>query len=310
MLRYVIRRLLQLVIAFFGTTLLVYALMFAVQTDPVQALAGDRPVGAAERAYLTAHYHLNEHGVGGFFIRYGYYISHLLRGDLGETLSGRPVSAILAEAWPYTLKLTGIALFFMLAIGVTAGVLAGIRRGGVFDRITLLLTLVVLGVPAFVIGFLGQYLLGVKWAVFPVANQGNLYSLILPGFVLSLLSLATAMRLTGTSVAENMRAEHVRTAIAKGLPPSRVVVVHVLRNALIPVITFIGVELGVLMASALVVERIFNIPGVGFNLYRAIRTEDGPTVVGLVSVLVLVFLVVNLLVDLAYAALDPRIRYA
>ncbi len=309
MVRYIVRRLLQMVVTFFGTTLIVYALMFAAQTDPVQALAGDRPVSQATRTYLTQRYHLDKHGVTGFLYRYWDYLSHLLRGDLGQTLGGRPISQILAEAWPYTLKLSAIAILFVIAFGVSAGVVAGIRRGGVFDNATLVLTLVVIGIPIFVLGFLGQYLFGVQWGVFPVTNQNNLYSLILPGLLLSSVSLATALRLTSASVAENLRADYVRTAKSKGLARRRVIGVHVLRNSLIPIVTFIGVELGSLMAGAIVIERIFNIPGVGFNLYKAINTEDGPTVVAIVSVLVVVFLVVNLFVDLLYAVLDPRIRY-
>jgi oligopeptide transport system permease protein len=308
-LRYVIRRLLQMVLAFFGTTLIVYALMFAAQTDPIQALIGERPVSQATRDYLTQRYHLDKHGLSGFLYRYWDYVSHLLRGDLGQTLGGRSIGQIMAQAWPYTVKLSAIAILFVVAFGITAGVVAGIRRGGLFDHATLALTLVVIGIPVFVLGFLGQYLLAVKWGIFPVNNQNNLYSLILPGLVLSSLSLATALRLTSASVAENLRAEYVRTAKAKGLSPRRVVGVHVLRNSLIPIVTFIGVELGNLMAGAIVIERIFNIPGIGFNLYKAVNTEDGPTVVGIVSVLVLIFLAVNLIVDLLYAVLDPRIRY-
>jgi oligopeptide transport system permease protein len=308
-LRYVIRRLLQMVLTFFGTTLIVYALMFAAQTDPIQALVGERPVSQATREYLTRRYHLDKHGFGGFLYRYWDYISHLLRGDLGQTLGGRSIAQVLGQAWPYTLKLSGIAILFVIVFGVTAGILAGIRRGGFFDHLTLILTLVVIGIPVFVLGFLGQYVLGVKWGLFPVNNQNNLYSLILPGLVLSSLSLATTLRLTSASVSENLRADYVRTARSKGLAPRRVIGVHVLRNSLIPVITFVGVELGNLMAGAIVTERIFNIPGVGFNLYKAINTEDGPTVVGIVSTLVVIFLVVNLVVDLLYAVLDPRIRY-
>jgi peptide/nickel transport system permease protein/oligopeptide transport system permease protein len=301
--RYIIRRLLQMVLTFFGTTLIVYALMFAAQTDPVQALAGDRPVGQATRDYLTQRYHLDKHGLSGFLYRYWDYVSHLLRGDLGETLGGRSIGRILAEAWPHTLKLAGLAILFVIVFGVGAGVVAGVRRGGLFDRATLALTLVVIGVPVFVLGFVARYLFAVRWHVLPTS------SLVLPALVLSSLSLATALRLTSTSVAENLRAEYVRTARSKGLDQRRVVGVHVLRNSLIPVVTLIGVELGNLMAGAIVTERIFNIPGVGFNLYKAVHTEDGPTVVGIVSVLVVIFLVVNLAVDLLYAVLDPRIRY-
>jgi len=132
---------------------------------------------------------------------------------------------------------------------------------------------------------------------------------LLPALVLGTAVVATELRVTRSSVAENLRADYVRTAKAKGLKPSRVIGVHVLRNSLIPVITLIGVDLGVLMSGAIVTEGVFNIPGVGFNLFRGIRTEDGPLVVGFVSVLVIVFLFVNLIVDLLYAALDPRIRY-
>jgi peptide/nickel transport system permease protein/oligopeptide transport system permease protein len=301
--RYIIRRLLQMVLTFFGTTLIVYALMFAAQTDPIQALAGDRPVGQATRDYLTQRYHLDKHGLAGFLYRYWDYLSHLLRGDLGQTLGGRSIGQILAQAWPHTLKLSALAIVFVVVFGVGAGVLAGVRRGGLFDRATLAFTLIVIGIPVFVLGFLVQYLFAVRWRILPTS------SLILPALVLSSLSLATALRLTSTSVSENLHADYVRTARAKGLAPGRVIGVHVLRNSLIPVVTLIGVELGNLMAGAIVTERIFNIPGVGFNLYKAINTEDGPTVVGIVSVLVLVFLMVNLVVDLLYAVLDPRIRY-
>ena len=311
MFRYIVRRLLQMVLAFFGTTLIVYALMFAGQGDPIQALAGERPVTDAQRAYLTEKFHLDRTGVGGFFYRYFDYIANLLKGNLGESLTGRPIGDVLAQAWPVTMKLAAIAMVVAILVGVTAGVVAGIRRGSVFDNATLVLTLLVLGIPTIVLAPLAQYLLGVKWQIFPptAGAQPTLYALLLPGIVLGSLSLATALRLTRTSVAENLRADYVRTARSKGLPERRIVRVHVLRNSLIPVITFLGVELGALMSGAIITEGVFNIPGVGFNLYRAIRTEDGPLVVGIVSVLVLVYLVSNLVVDILYAVLDPRIRY-
>lgn len=198
-----------------------------------------------------------------------------------------------------------------VVIGVTAGVIAGIRRASIFDNSTLVLTLLVLGIPTIVLAPLAQFLLGVKWQLFPptAGAEPSLYALLLPGIVLGSLSLATALRLTRTSVAENLRADYVRTARSKGLVKRRIVSVHVLRNSLIPVITFLGVELGNLMSGAIITEGVFNIPGVGFNLFRGIRTEDGPLVVGIVSVLVVVYLVSNLVVDVLYAVLDPRIRY-
>ncbi|MBE1484976.1 ABC transporter permease [Plantactinospora soyae] len=311
MFRYIVRRLLQMVLAFFGTTLIVYALMFAGQGDPIQALAGERPVSEAQRAYLTEKFNLDHTGIGGFFYRYFDYIGNLLRGDLGDSLTGRKISDMLAQAWPVTMKLAVIGLLVAIVVGVTSGVIAGLRRGGIFDNATLALTLLVLGVPTIVLAPLAQYFLGVKLPLFPptAGSDPSLYALLLPGIVLGSLSLATALRLTRTSVAENLRSDYVRTAKAKGMTTRRIVSVHVLRNSLIPVITFLGVELGNLMSGAIITEGVFNIPGVGFNLFRGIRTEDGPLVVGLVSVLVVVFLVSNLVVDILYAVLDPRIRY-
>ncbi|MDG4789819.1 ABC transporter permease [Micromonospora sp. WMMD1102] len=311
MFRYIVRRLLQMVLAFFGTTLIVYALMFAGQGDPIQALAGERPVSAAQRAYLTEKFNLDQTGVGGFFYRYFDYVGNLLRGDLGDSLTGRDIGDMLAQAWPVTVKLALIGLLVAILVGVTAGVIAGLRRGGIFDNATLALTLLVLGIPTIVLAPLAQYFLGVKLPIFPptAGADPSLHALLLPGIVLGSLSLATALRLTRTSVAENLRSDYVRTARAKGLPVRRIVTVHVLRNSLIPVITFLGVELGNLMSGAIITEGVFNIPGVGFNLFRGIRTEDGPLVVGLVSVLVVVYLVSNLVVDVLYAVLDPRIRY-
>ncbi|WKU08362.1 ABC transporter permease [Micromonospora sp. HUAS LYJ1] len=311
MFRFVLRRLLQMVLAFFGTTLIVYALMFAGQGDPIQALAGERPVTPAQRAYLTEKFHLDRTGVGGFLYRYLDYLKNLVKGDLGQSLTGRSIGDILAAAWPVTVKLALIAMAVTILFGVTAGVLAGIRRASLFDNATLVLTLLVLGIPTIVLAPLAQYLLGVRWPVFPptAGADPDLYALLLPGIVLGSLSLATALRLTRTSVAENLRADYVRTARAKGLARRRIIGVHVLRNSLIPVITFLGVELGNLMSGAIITEGVFNIPGVGFNLFRGIRTEDGPLVVGIVSVLVVVYLVANLVVDVLYAVLDPRIRY-
>lgn len=310
MFRYIMRRLLQMVFAFFGTTVLVYAMMFAAQGDPIQALAGEKPVSASQRAVLTQRYHLDKHGFGGFMYRYWDYVSRLLHGDFGQTLTGRPIGEVLTEAWPFTIKLALMAITIVVVFGIVAGVIAGIRRGGIFDNVTLILTLVVIGIPVFVLGQIGQYLFGAKWQLFPVTgNDGTLYSLVLPAMVLGLLSLATALRLTRTSVAENLRSDYVRTAKAKGLRTRRVVGVHVLRNSLIPVVTYLGITIGDLMAGAIVTERIFNVPGIGFNIAKGIQTEDGPLVVGIVSLLVIVYLMSNLLVDVLYAVLDPRIRY-
>ncbi|MDY7090929.1 MAG: ABC transporter permease [Actinomycetota bacterium] len=307
MFRYIVRRLLQMVVTFFGATFVVYALLFAYVDDPYQVLVGDRPVSDIQRATLEARFHLGD----GFFTQYWHYLKGLLTGDLGESMTGRPIGDMLAQAWPVTIKLALLSIVIAAVIAVGAGVLSGIRRGGAFDTVTLVLTLVVLAMPIVVLAPMAQLVLGIQLGWFPVTSgrDAGLYELLLPALVLGSLVIATELRVTRSSVAENLRADYVRTARAKGLAPKRVIGVHVLRNSMIPVITLIGVDIGVLMSGAIVTEGVFNIPGVGFNLFRAIRSEDGPLVVGFVSVLVIVFLVINLIVDLLYAALDPRIRY-
>jgi oligopeptide transport system permease protein len=307
MFRYIVRRLLQMVLTFFGATFIVYALMFANQTDPIQALAGERPITDAQRQVLTERYHLDEP----FIKQYWYYMKALLTGDFGTSLTNRSISEMMAQAWPVTLRLATLAIVIAATVAILAGVISGIRRGGAFDNITLLLTLIVLALPIVVLAPLAQLVFGIQLGWFPptAGRDASLYELLLPALVLGSLVLATELRVTRSSVAENLRADYVRTARAKGLRRQRVIGVHVLRNSLIPVITLIGVDIGNLMSGAIVTEGVFNIPGVGFNLFRGINTEDGPLVVGFVSVLVIVFLVVNLIVDLLYAALDPRIRY-
>jgi len=305
--RYILRRLLQMVGTFFGATLIVFALMFSIADDPIRALAGEKPLNPSQRAQLTAQYHLDRP----FLVQYGYYMRGLLTGNLGRTLAGRPIADVLAESWPRTIILSLMSLVVVIVLGVGGGLLAGLRRGGWFDQASLAVTLVVIGTPVFVLGTVFQAVFAVQlgWFRPSYAPELGLQTYILPAIVLGSLSLATAMRLTRTSVAENLKADYVRTANAKGLTRVRIVGVHVLRNSLIPVVTFLGTELGGLMGGAIVTEGIFNIPGVGGRIFQGVRLEDGPLVVTIVSILIVVYLTTTLVVDVLYAVLDPRIRY-
>jgi ABC-type dipeptide/oligopeptide/nickel transport system permease component len=306
MFRYLVRRLLQMILVFVATTLVVYALMYASAVDPVQALAGERPIDPAQKARLIKEYGLDQP----FFVRYWNYLTDLLRGDFGQSLTGRSINEIIAESLPVSAQLAVIAILTTILIGVTAGIVAAMRRGGIFDNSTLVFTLIIIGIPVVVLAPVAQLLFTIKLPWFPTtAREGTLYSYLLPGIILGALSVATAMRLTRASFTENARSDYVRTARSKGLPKRRIVGVHILRNSLIPIVTFLGIELGALMAGAIVTEGVFNVNGVGFQLARALRTEDAPLVVGLVSVLVIIFLLANLIVDILYAVLDPRIRY-
>jgi len=305
--RYVLRRLLQLIPVFIGTTFLIYYLVWAVPGDPFVGKCGERPCPASYVQYMTEKFNLDKPVI----VQYATYMKDLLQGDFGQTFGGRSINDLIMTAYPNTIKLALMALFIEAVIGLTAGVLTGLRRNGFLDNLVLVSTLFLIALPIFVLGFVLQKWLGVDLGIVKptVSNPPTFGELILPGFVLGSASMAYIARLARTSIAENRRSDYVRTAIAKGLPMKRVVGIHLLRNSLIPVVTYLGTDLGALMGGAIVTEGIFNINGIGREVYRAIVTKEGATVVSITVILVIVYLLANLLVDLLYAALDPRIRY-
>lgn len=305
--RFVLRRLLQMVPVLIGTTFLIYVAVFALPGDPIRALGGDKPMPPSVYEALRHHYHLDEP----LITQYGRYLLGLARGDFGETLNGQSVASLMATGWTVTVQLALTAWIFELVVGIALGVLAGLRKGGIIDSLVLSGTTFVIAIPAFVLAYSAQLIFGLKLGWFPTAgtDDGWPYSYLLPGVILGSLSLAYIARLTRTSLVENMRADYVRTALAKGLPRRRIILRHTLRNSLIPVVTYLGVDLGNLLAGAIVIEGIFNLPGIGQQIFQAVQIKDGPTVVGISTFLVLIFLLANLVVDILYGALDPRIRY-
>ncbi|AWS44926.1 ABC transporter permease [Streptosporangium sp. 'caverna'] len=306
--RYTIQRLLQAVPVFFATTFLIYAMVFALPGDPIVALAGDKPLSPELLNTLRERFHLNDP----LIVQYGRYMLNAVQGDLGQTFTGQPVSELLQGRWAVTAQLAVTAWIFELVVGIGLGVIAGLRRGGIADTAVLAGTTFVIAVPVFVVGYTAQILLGLNLSLFPTAgvDEGWPVSYLLPGMVLGSFGLAYVARLTRTSLIENVRADYVRTARAKGLRRRRVIGRHALRNSLIPVVTFLGVDFGNLMAGAIVTEGIFNLPGIGQQVFQSIQLQEGPVVVGIVTMLVMIFIVVNLLVDLLYGVLDPRIRRA
>jgi oligopeptide transport system permease protein len=305
--RYFLRRLLQMLPVLIGTTFIIYALVFALPGDPIRLLAGDKPLSPEVYAALRHRYHMDDP----LIVQYGKYLFGLFRGDFGETVNGQDVGSLIGQTWKVTAQLALTAWVFELIVGVGLGVWAGLRRGGVIDTLVLGATTLAIAIPVFVLGYSAQLLLGVKLGWFPTAgtDDGWPMSYLLPGVVLGSVYLAYVARLTRTSLVENLRADYVRTAIAKGLPRRRVIVRHTLRNSLIPVVTYLGTQVGELMAGSIILEGIFNLPGVGQQVFLAIQVKEGPIVVGVVTFLVLVYLVANLIVDLLYGVLDPRIRY-
>ena len=304
---YVGKRVLQAIPVVLGATLLIYAMLFLRPGDPIAGLFGERQVSDAVRAQLEQQYNLDQP----FIVQWLLFLKGALPLDFGTSFTGRPVIDLVAEAFPVTIRLALLALLIETILGIAAGFYAGLRKGKIFDSTMLVVSLLVIAGPIFVFGFLLQLIFGVKlqWTT-PTVTGTGFGDLLLPAFVLGLVSFAYILRLTRTSVAENLSADHVRTARAKGLTEGAVSRRHVLRNSLIPVVTFLGADLGTLMAGAIVTEGIFNVPGVGNLAFRAINRGESPTVVSVVTIMVLVYVLTSLLVDLIYAALDPRIRYA
>ncbi|MBO0608426.1 ABC transporter permease [Myceligenerans salitolerans] len=308
MLWYIGRRLLQVIPVFLGATLLIYGMVFLRPGDPVAALGGERGLPEAVQDQIREQFHLNDP----FFVQYLYFLKGIFTFDLGPDFSGRPVAETIANAFPVTFQLALMALAIETIFGIGFGLIAGMRKGKFFDSTVLVWTLLLIAVPTFVLGFVAQIVFGVQLGWFPVTagRDPDFESLLMPAMVLAGTSMAYILRLTRTSVAENLTADHVRTARAKGLSRSQVTNRHVLRNSLIPVVTFIGADLGNLMAGSIVTEGIFNINGVGGTLFESIIRGENVTVVAIATILVLVYIAANLLVDLLYAVLDPRIRYA
>jgi oligopeptide transport system permease protein len=290
-----------------GSTLLIFALVYLMPGDPIAAMFGDKPPAPAVEAAIRAKYNFDQP----FIMQYLLFMKGFFTGNLGQNFAGQSVTSILARVYPTTVKLALMAFAFEAIFGVLIGTISGMRKGKFFDSTFLVLSLLLIAMPTFVFGFIMQIVLGMNLRLLP-ATAGpspGFLQLLMPAIVLGGVSLAYVIRLTRSTVAENAQADFVTTAKAKGLSKSRLTIVHILRNSLIPVVTYLGADLGALMAGAIVTERVFNVDGVGNQLYQSILRGEAPVVVSLVTLLILVFVISNLLVDVLYAVLDPRIRY-
>jgi len=307
MLRYIGRRLLQTIPVFFGATFLIFRCASLGPAPPAPPRGGARGLSESAAAQIRAQYNLDKP----FWMQYLLYLKGVFTLDFGKAFNGQPVIDLIAGAFPVTIRLALYAMAIETILGITLGVIAGVKRGGWFDSTVLVLSLALISVPTFVLGFVLQFFLGVKlgWLPTTASNSVTFESLTMPAMVLGGVSLAYVIRLTRQSVSQNVSADYVRTARAKGLPGGVVMTRHILRNSLIPVATFLGGDLGALMGGAIITEGIFNIHGVGGTLWNAIIKGEPQTVVSVTTVLVLVYIIANLLVDLLYAVLDPRIRY-
>jgi oligopeptide transport system permease protein len=307
MARYVIRRLLQMLLVLFGASVILFACLYIVPGDPIQTQQGEgRQLDQATRALLEKRYGLDKPLPN----QYVSYVNRLAHGDMGESFTfRRPVNDILGEKLGNTLKLGLAAIAVQVGLGLLAGIVAAVSRYSFLDILVTLSTTVAIGIPTFVIGLAFQQVFAINLGWLPLqGTRGGWTALILPAVTLASVDTALVARLMRGTMLEVLRADYIRTATAKGLSKPVVIFKHALRNSIIPVLTYLGITFGTMLGGALITETIFNWDGIGLALVNAVRSQDNPVVLGVVTYGVAVFVLVNLLVDLSYAVLDPRIR--
>jgi peptide/nickel transport system permease protein len=246
------------------------------------------------------------------YVQYWRYIRQLAQGDLGTSYRyRRSVNSILAEHYPNSIKLAFAAIIIEIIIGIFAGIVSAVKKYSFWDALVTISTTIAVCVPVYWLGMIMQVIFGLKLGWLPMSGigDGSISYYILPSLTLASVSTAFVARMTRSSMLEVMANDYITTAYAKGLSPLKVIGKHALKNALIPVVTLIGMDLGTLMGGAILTETVFNWPGVGRTIYLAILQRDAPVVIGGTIILVVIFVVMNLIVDIIYAWLDPRIRY-
>jgi ABC-type dipeptide/oligopeptide/nickel transport system permease component len=303
MLRYVLRRLLLAIPTLAGVLVVTFLLLYVAPGDPVSEMVGER-ADAETIARLRKELRLDDP----LPVQFGHYIGNVVRGDLGTSyITGRPIARDLAERFPKTLQLAGAAMLLAVVLGVSIGVLASTRPGGWIDRLSLGLTYVGISFPVYWVGLLLILLFAVTLRWLPPSGYGGPEYLVLPALALGMRSIAFLARMTRSSMLETLSSDFVRTARAKGLAWRAVVVRHALRAALIPIITVVGLDFGSYLTGSILTETIFSWPGIGRYVVNAISRRDLPAIQGAVLFLSGVFVLVNLVTDLAYAKADPRV---
>jgi len=302
---YLARRLLLVLPVVLGVVTLVFLLIHLIPGDPVEIMLGESAL-PADRDALREALGLDRP----ILEQYGTFLWGLCRGDLGVSLQQRrPVTALIREHYPATLELTLAAMLISLLIALPAGILSGTRQYSVWDHSTMFLALLGVSMPNFWLGPLLIWVFSIQLGWFPVSGKGGLAHLLLPALTLGASMAAIVARMTRSSVLEVLREDYVMTARAKGLSEARIILKHVLRNAMLPVLTVVGLQFGALLAGSIITETIFSWPGLGTLMVKAIQTRDYPVVQGCVLVIALSYVLVNLFTDLLYGVIDPRIRY-
>jgi len=318
--RYILRRVLQFIPVFFGVTVLLFTIRAIVPGNLINMIAGERALPEATKQIIIERNHLDEP----LYVQYGYYMSDLLQGDFGHSyMKGRDVIDIFAEKFPYTARLAVGAICVEIVAGLFVGIISAIKKYSFIDMLLTLSTSLLVSMPVFWLGMILQSIFGIwlksitggalslpiSGAGGPISAYPTFMHYILPSITLASVSMAVTARIMRSQLLEVMNQDYIRTAYAKGLSKRDVIVKHALKNAMIPVITFIGIDFGTMMAGAILTESVFSWPGVGREIYLAIISRDWPIVLGGVVIIVIIVMVINLLIDISYALFDPRIRY-
>ena len=306
MLYYIAKRILQIIPVVIGITILLFVLLYVIPEDPAQLMLEK---GATPQALQNLREKIGTDKP--VYVQYWRYVKQLSKGDLGDSYRyRRPVNTILAEHYPNSIKLAVAAIIIETIIGLIAGIISAVRKYSFLDVLVTISTTILVCIPVYWLGMLLQIGLGLKLGWLPMSGMGDgsIKYYILPAITLAAVSTAFVARITRSTMLDVMSNDYIRTAYAKGLSNNSVIYKHALKNALIPIITYIGIDLGTLMGGAILTETIFAWPGVGRTIYLAILQRDAPVVIGGTIVLVLIFVFINLIVDIIYAFLDPRIR--
>src|SRR5215207_7221563 len=332
MLRFVVRRLLQLIPILFGLSILLFAWLRLLPGGPASALLGER--ATPERvAAINRAYGLDQP----IWVQYWRYLQRVIRFDFGESITdGRPVTQVLLDQFPGTVELTIAALLFATVVGIPLGYFAARRHGGALDGVSVVGSLIGITIPVFFLAFLLKYVFAVRLGWLPPSGRQDvridathitnffvldgfltreldaswdaMTHLILPGIALGTIPLAIIVRITRAAVLDVVNEDYVRTAEAKGLTTAVIRRRHILRNAMLPVTTTIGLQLGLLLSGAILTERVFAFPGIGSEIVSAITNKDYAVLQGVILLVAVLYVLINLVVDLLYGVLDPRVR--
>jgi peptide/nickel transport system permease protein len=310
MVKFALQRLASAIPVLLGVSVLVFAMLHLAPGDPVRILlriSGEQSSISPEQYEAVRRQYGFDQPLP---VQYVTYLSRAVQGDLGQSLvRSRPVAELIANELPFTIQLALAALLFAIALGITLGVLAAVNRGGWLDTLSMLGATFGVAMPNFWFGLLAILLFAVWLGWFPASGVGGIEFLVLPAVTLGIASAAAIARLTRSSLVESLSEDYVRTARAKGLNEWWVTFAHALRNSLIPVVTLMGLQFGSLLAGAVVTETIFARRGIGSLTLQAVTSKDFPLAQGLVLLIAAAYVLVNIMVDVAYAWLDPRIRY-